>query len=72
MYKYRIVREKAYHPDIGAYHTYGIAVRENGTILQTQHDVSVERAVAKSIAVVCAEEQVEPVHMEDVIADLLP
>ena len=71
MYQYRIVKEKVDHPDIGRFATYGVAVYKNGTLIHLQHDVSVEPEEVERLVALCNADQVEPIHLEDVIDNII-
>ena len=67
MLEYKVISETSTHPDIGSFDTFGLEVYENGTLIQTESDVSAEWDVVNRIARLCNEEQLEPVHLRDVI-----
>lgn len=71
MYVYRPVEEWGFHEDIGRFRTFGIAVYRNSRLLFLRSDVFAGRAVVEEICRLCTAEQVEPVHLEDVIEDSL-
>lgn len=69
MLEYKVVPCTAIHPDVGSFASFGLEVYEDGALIHTQSDVSVERDVVNRIARLCNEEQVEPVHLRDVVQD---
>ena len=71
MYQYILVEEHATDPDIGQFITYGIELRRNGELLEAEHDVDTDRRLVACIAALCAAEQVEPVHLRDVIRNFI-
>ena len=71
MYQYRSVPETASDPHIGTFETYGLEILDDGDIVGVQHDVAVDGALVDTIARKCTEEQVEPVHIMDVILNML-
>lgn len=68
---YGLVPERLYHPDLGEYHTYGVRVTapEYTNIL---HDVSACKQTAEWIVEQLNRHQVAPVHLYDIVTDLLP
>ena len=71
MYSYHPVEETICHAEHGKFTTYGILVVCDGQILYTLSDVFADRVVVESICHMCTQEQVEPVHLNDVIYDML-
>lgn len=71
MYQYRSVVETANDPHIGTFTTYGLEVIADGNIVDVHHDVAVDKELVDNIARVCTEEQVEPVHIMDVVLNML-
>lgn len=61
-----------YRPDIGLYLTYGLAVWEDQRLVKTQHDVCVSKQIVENIARMCTDGQLDPVHLMDVILNMLP
>jgi len=75
-WRYRIVPEEIYHPDIGKYHTYGIQAiwrASNGRMAQkTIHDVGIDRETVENMAKLFTKHQLRPIHFSDVVEDMLP
>ncbi|MBQ8683730.1 MAG: hypothetical protein IJ518_04365 [Clostridia bacterium] len=71
MYHYRPVEATQFYADTGPFLTYGIAVYQGQQFLFLRPDVFTDRAVVEHICRLCTREQVEPIHLEDVIYDCL-
>ena len=71
MYRYEPVEESIDLPECGRFVSYGIRVLAEGQTVGFRSDVFTERAVVEEICRLCTAEQVEPVHLEDVIDSLL-
>ena len=69
---YRTRKEHLYHPDLGAYNSYGIAifVKYNHKTLDYISDVDVSRQRAKKIAALLNRFAVHPHDVRDVIEDI--
>lgn len=65
---YQAVPESGCHPDIGKYRTYGIQVIPQSFI----HDVSTDGATVERMANLFTEHQLSPLHLFDVVEDMLP
>jgi len=71
MYNYIAVEEQLEHPDIGTYTSYGIkAMRENEDIAFIS-DVSVNKAFVEALARCCTDLQLDPIHLFDVVEDVI-
>lgn len=68
---YKIVSETLYQHELGKYHTYGIQIimPDCTGIL---HDVSVDEKTTKHIVEILNRYQVSPIHLYDVVTDMLP
>lgn len=66
-----MIPEQYYHSDIGEYYTYGIKVI-GADYSEALHDVSVCRELVEGMVDVFNQYQVSPVHLHDVVEDLLP
>ena len=71
MYRYEPIEENWYWPECGWFVSYGIRVEQDGVTLYTRPDVFTERTLVAEICRLCTAEQVEPVHLEDVIDGML-
>ena len=71
MYRYEPVEEWIDLPECGEFISYGIRILLDGQVWGIRSDVFTERAVVEEICRLCTAEQVEPVHLEDVIDSLL-
>lgn len=71
MYKYIAVEQQLEHPDIGTYTSYGIkAIKENKEIAFVS-DVSVDKAFVENIVRRCTDLQLAPIHIFDVVEDVI-
>ncbi len=68
MYNYKCFEEKMFHEDIGEYTSYGIKL--DGTDMKID-DVSVDKSFVEGIVFKMNKYQAEPVHMADIIEDML-
>ena len=71
MFQYVVFEEMATTPELGTFRTFGIDVYQDGRLLFVQHDVFAGEDLVREIARLCTEEQVEPVHLSDIISDML-
>lgn len=76
MYRYLLIEGGFCLPDIGTYHSYGLKVvagkEDAETTLLTVPDISTDKAFVASLAETFAREQPEPVHLPDLLEDVLP
>lgn len=76
MYLYRPIKESLRSPYIGRYTPYGIEIvqlTDNDTQkVQLVSDVSLDLAVVSHISYLCNKGQLEPIHIGDILEDLLP
>lgn len=70
-YLYEAVRHTAISEEIGDYVTYGIRVSEEGRELGFIPDVSTDGEAVERLAANCTAEVLDPIHLDDVIEDLL-
>ena len=70
-YLYEAVQHTAISEEIGDYVTYGIRVSEDGRELSFTADVSTDGEAVERLAANCTDGQLAPIHLEDVIEDLL-
>ena len=73
MYLYQTYEEKLSHPDIGSYISFGIIVliennKQKDELFRIS-DVSVNKALVEKLSILCTKEQLDPVHIYDVIED---
>lgn len=75
MYRYLLNEGSFYLPDVGAYQSYGLNVvaEEAGaeTLLSVIQDISVDRAFVEALAQTFEQQQLEPIHLPDVLEDVL-
>ena len=72
MILYLPYEENMYTDECGAYITFGIVVYdENGHEITSVADVSVNRAFVTSLCDTFTKQQVDPIHLHDVIEDTL-
>lgn len=70
-YVYVSTKESLVSDELGAYISYGISALSNGQEVSFISDVSTDPEVALRFARVCTECQLDPIHLPDVIEDLL-
>ena len=71
-FNYEIVKENVEDDLLGDYITYGIvATDENNLIIQAVSDVSIDSDVVKNIVKLCNDYQLEPIHLLDVVDDMI-
>ena len=70
MIRYRPFIEERQDADLGAYLSFGIrAIDEQGNIVKEIHDVSTRLAFAASLCKRCTINELDPIHLKDVIED---
>lgn len=73
MFRYLSVSEELFSPELGAYHSFGIAVQRKTAAgwqtIETISDIAADAALVEDLAARCTAEQLEPVHLPDVIED---
>ena len=70
-YIYKAVRQELRADELGTYVTYGIRVSSDGQQLTFVSDVSTDEQAARHLAELCTSEQLDPIHLNDVIEDFL-
>ena len=70
-YLYETVRQELRTDELGRYVTYGIRVSLDGRQLELVSDVTTDERAAQRLANLCTSEQLDPIHLNDVIEDLL-
>lgn len=68
---YDVIPERCYHIVLGEYNTYGIKVT-GSEFAMVLHDVSVCKDIADNFVEMFNKYQLSPVHVEEVIMDMLP
>ncbi len=72
MYQYIIRRDILFHVDIGFYMTYGLdMVDEDGAVLYSIKDISVERDALCGLASLCDTLQPSSGQMQEIVEDFL-
>ena len=66
-YIYETVRQ----PQTGGEHTYGIKVTSDGMLIAFTPNVSTDRQAVQRLTNLCTKEQLDPIHLNDVIEDFL-
>lgn len=70
MLKYEIRTDKHYFEEIGEAETYGIdVIGENGKIEESILDISFDKEKIMGLVSLCNEEEVEAIHLRDIIED---
>lgn len=76
MYRYCMNEGGFYLPDVGAYQSYGLKVvvdkGDTEIFLLAVPDISTDSAFVAFLAETFEREQLEPLHLLDVLEDLLP
>ena len=76
VWAYVMLPETCSSPELGSYLTYGIQIlrkTERGfEVLEHIHDITLEAALAKQLTELFFRNQLSPVHIWDVLADMLP
>ena len=70
-YFYEAVRESLTSDELGVYVSYGISVSLNGQTVAFVSDVSPDGADVERLVERCNREQLDPIHLNDVIEDHL-
>ena len=68
---YTTVSEHLSSAELGDYHTYGIRVT-SGSETRTVHDISTRRETVDRMAALFNRHRLRPVHLMEVIEDMLP
>lgn len=64
-------REELYSEELGRYESYGIRVVRHGRVVLRLSDVSTEAARVISLCRRCTKGQLDPIHLRDVLEDVL-
>lgn len=69
MYKYRTIKEKLFHEDIGVYTSYGIICinRKTKAVVAKISDVSCNKHFVKSLAKKFTRHNLSPAHFPDAV-----
>lgn len=70
-YIYEPIRQTVVSDDLGEYVTYGIRVLSNGKPLSLVTDVSTDMDTVERLSALCTKEQLDPIHLMDVISDAI-
>ena len=75
MFRYALVEGDFWLPDIGPYHSFGLqaGILERGayTVLTAVQDISTGREFVQSLARQFTACQLDPIHLPDVLEDIL-
>lgn len=69
--QYFIIKENYNDPYIGAHSAYAIVATVNDTITSYIPDVFSDKAQAQDFVALCNEMALDPVHLADVVVDIL-
>ena len=70
--RYAVICEQMYCEELfRTYRSYGIVVRKNGRVIKRVSDVSTDKRAVTELVRRCNEYSLDPVHLSDVIEDLL-
>ena len=76
LWQYRIVTELWYRPELGTYRTYGIQSRVRRHLrwrtVRLIHDVTADYQLIRQMTTLFNRYQLCPIHLTDVIYDMLP
>ncbi len=74
LFRYCAVEEHLCSPELGKYATYGLAVidEHGGQTVATIHDVSSDGETVRRMAALFTERSLSPLHVHDVVEDMLP
>ena len=70
-YVYEAIQQTLTTDELGTYVTYGIRASSEETQLAFVSDVSTDESAVRHLAERCTEQQLDPVHLENVIEDFL-
>jgi len=68
---YKVAEENLYTEDGSVRKAYGIGVMEDGRLSRMVSDLFCERAPAEAFAALCSRLNLDPIQLDDVIADML-
>ena len=69
--RFKLIKEKLSHPDIGIYTTYGISVYEGKTLIRKISDVCTDKRRVRKFCRLCNKLKLDLEHLTDVIEDLI-
>ena len=69
--EYEMIQENLTDSDLGSYVAYGIAVMRGEERVRMVSDVFLDRAKAAEFVELCNRLELDPVHLDDVIADAI-
>lgn len=67
-YRYQCIEQKLYNENVGEYITYGIEITDDNMIV---NDVSCNKEKVDDIVRIINKYQVSPIHLDEIIEDLL-
>ena len=70
-YTYEVIREELHSDELGDYVTYGIQMSAENNVLKMISDVSTNREYVKELVQRCNSEQLDPIHIDDVVSDFI-
>ncbi len=71
MFQYLPVENKAFSPYLGPYRTFGLRVLRSGEEVMVLPDVSTDFAFVLRLAGLFTRKQLDPLHLAEVLEDLL-
>ena len=69
MIKYKLIKEKRHHPDLGIYTSYGIGVYDGRTQLRKIPDISTDKRSVRKLCRLCNRLALSEEHIGDVVYD---
>jgi len=75
LWKYEVICEICFSPELGKYRTYGIQALEKSeqgwNVVKTIHDVSPDKKTAEKIADLFTQCQLSLIHFRDAVEDII-
>ncbi len=71
MIKYRSIREEMFSDEIGSYISYGIELADGDNVVRKISDVSTDEETVSHLVLLSNELNLSPIHIDDVISDIL-
>ena len=75
-WSYQPICESVFDPELGKYDTYGIRASrktpEGWELIEFIHDVTTEKELVKKMARLFNIHQLSPIHLREVLIDMLP
>ena len=69
--KYKLIKEHLFHPELGSYTTYGIAVYDGKHLVRKISDVSTDKHRVRKLCRLCNRLRLDLEQLTDVIEDFI-